>query len=79
MCGSFGDISTMSFYPNKHITSGEGGMVLCNDEELAKRVSSFKNLCFKPPRRFVHEEIGWNGRMTNMQVRWGDSWSCRCE
>ena len=69
MCGSFGDISTMSFYPNKHITSGEGGMVLCNDEELAKRVQSFKNLCFKPPRRFVHEEIGWNGRMTNMQVR----------
>jgi len=64
-CGSFGDISTFSFYPNKHITTGEGGMVLTNDECLAKRCRSLRNLCFKPEQRFVHDELGWNYRMTN--------------
>lgn len=66
-CGSFGDISTFSFYPNKHITTGEGGMVLCNDGHLADRARSFRNLCFQPGRRFVHEELGWNFRMSNLQ------------
>ena len=65
-CGSFGDISTFSFYPNKHITTGEGGMVATNDPALAERCRSLRNLCFQPKRRFVHEELGWNYRMPNI-------------
>jgi perosamine synthetase len=72
MCGSFGDISIFSFYPNKHITTGEGGMLLCNDEALAARCRKLRNLAFEPEgRRFVHHEIGWNYRMTNMQAALG--------
>jgi len=70
-CGSFGAISTFSFYPNKHITTGEGGMVLTNDEKLADRCRSLRNLCFQPQKRFVHEELGWNFRMTNLQAAIG--------
>ncbi|CAJ1421654.1 unnamed protein product [Effrenium voratum] len=71
-CGSFGDISTMSFYPNKHITTGEGGMVLCDDPALAERCQQLRNLCFDPKkRRFVHEDLGWNYRMTNLQAALG--------
>lgn len=70
-CGSFGDISIFSFYPNKLITTGEGGMVLTDNEELAKRAASLRNLCFLPEKRFVHEELGWNMRMTNMQAAIG--------
>lgn len=70
-CGSFGDISTFSFYPNKHVTTGEGGMVLCDDDHLAEDVRSLRNLCFQPARRFVHERLGWNLRMTNMQAAIG--------
>lgn len=69
-CGSFGDISTFSFYPNKHITTGEGGMVLTNDEYLDKRAKSLRNLCLTTDR-FIHEELGWNYRMTNMQAALG--------
>ena len=69
-CGSFGDISTFSFYPNKHITSGEGGMVLTNDKHLDDRSKSLRNLCFTEDR-FVHQEIGYNYRMTNMQAALG--------
>ena len=46
MCGSFGDISTFSFYANKHITTGEGGMILTNDLKLYEKCKSLKNLCF---------------------------------
>lgn len=70
-CGSFGDISTLSFYPNKHITTGEGGMILTNNEDLAKDCKSLRNLCFKPNERFVHDRLGWNYRMTNMQAALG--------
>jgi perosamine synthetase len=70
-CGSFGDISTFSFYPNKHITTGEGGMIVVNDDALADRCRSLRNLCFAPPRRFVHHELGWNLRMTNLQAALG--------
>lgn len=70
-CGSFGDISTFSFYPNKHITTGEGGMILTDDEELAEACRSLRNLCFQPNKRFVHERLGWNFRMTNMQAALG--------
>lgn len=70
-CGSIGDISTFSFYPNKHITTGEGGMVSTNDSSLAVRSASLKNLCFVNSRRFVHDELGWNYRMTNLQAALG--------
>ena len=70
-CGSFGDISTFSFYPNKHITTGEGGMLVTDDEQLADRCRSLRNLCFQPQKRFVHEELGWNFRMSNVQAAIG--------
>lgn len=70
-CGSFGDISTFSFYPNKHITTGEGGMLVCDDPELAERCRELRNLCFQAKKRFVHEELGWNYRMTNLQAALG--------
>lgn len=69
-CGSFGDISIFSFYPNKHITCGEGGMILTDDEALAERCRGARNLFFSA-RRYVHEEIGSNFRMTNMQAAVG--------
>ncbi len=70
-CGSFGDISTFSFYPHKHITTGEGGMILTNNEELNDRCRSLRNLCFNNKRRFVHEELGFNYRMSNLQAAVG--------
>ena len=71
-CGSFGDISIFSFYPNKHITTGEGGMVMTDDPELAQRSRNLRNLAFEPEqRRFIHNELGWNYRMTNMQAALG--------
>lgn len=71
-CGSFGDISIFSFYPNKHITSGEGGMILTNSDDLANKAKKYRNLAFEPDgRRFLHYEIGWNYRMTNVQAAIG--------
>ncbi len=70
-CGSFGDISIFSFYPNKHITTGEGGMVLVDDEALASRCRSLRNLCFQRDPRYVHEEISDNYRFTNLQAAVG--------
>jgi len=70
-CGSFGDLSTFSFYPNKLVTTGEGGMVVTDDEPLAARCRSLRNLCFKPEQRFVHDELGSNYRMTNLQAAIG--------
>lgn len=70
-CGSFGTISTFSFYPNKHITTGEGGMLVTDDVNLAERCRSLRNLCFQPKKRFVHQELGWNFRMTNLQAALG--------
>ena len=69
-CGSFGDISIFSFYPNKLITTGEGGMLVTNNRELATKSQSLRNLCFSQPR-YVHEELGWNYRMTNLQAAIG--------
>jgi len=70
-CGSFGDVSTFSFYANKIITTGEGGMVLVDDDGLAEKARSLRNLCFQASRRFVHEELGWNFRMSNLQAALG--------
>lgn len=70
-CGSFGALSCFSFYPNKHITTGEGGMVLTDDDRLAERCRSLRNLCFNARKRFIHEELGFNFRMTNLQAAVG--------
>ncbi|MBP7654275.1 DegT/DnrJ/EryC1/StrS family aminotransferase, partial [Candidatus Dependentiae bacterium] len=70
-CGSIGHISSFSFYANKIISSGEGGMVLCNDDKFAELAKSYRNLCFKPERRFWHTELGYNFRMTNLQAAVG--------
>jgi len=70
-CGSMGDVSCVSFYANKHVTTGEGGMILTSDDAIAERCARYRNLCFAPPRRFVHEELGWNYRMCNLQAALG--------
>jgi perosamine synthetase len=70
-CGSFGDISVFSFYPNKHITTGEGGMILTNDSDIEVKCRALRNLYFNNDKRFVHEELGWNYRMTNLQAAVG--------
>ncbi len=70
-CGSFGDISTFSFYPNKHVTTGEGGMVVTDDEALAERCQMLRNLCFRKDVRYVHDEISDNYRFTNLQAAVG--------
>lgn len=70
-CGSFGDISTFSFYPNKHVTTGEGGMLVTDSETLAERCRALRNLCFQVTQRFVHEELGANWRMSNLQAAVG--------
>ncbi len=71
ICGSLGNVSTFSFYPNKLITTGEGGMVLTDDDSIAEKCRSFRNLCFQKDKRFIHEELGWNFRMTNIQAALG--------
>ncbi len=70
-CGSFGTLSCFSFYANKLITTGEGGMVLTDDKKLADRAAALRNLCFLPNRRFYHESLGFNFRMTNLQAALG--------
>lgn len=69
--GSFGVLSCFSFYANKIITTGEGGMVLTSDEQLNERLRSGRNLAFQPDRRFLHKELGHNYRMTNLQAAVG--------
>ena len=78
-CGSFGDLSILSFYPNKHVTTGEGGMVLTDNRALADRCRSLRNLCFQPQKRFVHEELGWNYWMSNLQAAVGIAQLARLE
>lgn len=70
-CGNFGLASTFSFYANKLITTGEGGMVITDDPQFAEDARSFRNLCFQPGRRFVHQELGFNFRLTNLQAAIG--------
>jgi len=73
ICGSFGDLSTFSFYANKHITTGEGGMILTNDKKLYEKCKSLRNLSFSKSyfNRFDHDDIGWNYRMSNLQAALG--------
>lgn len=81
VCGSFGLASTFSFYANKAITCGEGGMVVTDDATFAARLRGLRNLSFLPAPgpRFVHEEIGWNSRLSALQAALGKSQLTRME
>jgi perosamine synthetase len=70
-CGSFGDVSTFSFYANKHITTGEGGMIVTDNKKIADKCRSLRNIYFNKFKRFVHHGIGWNARLTNLQASIG--------
>jgi perosamine synthetase len=70
-CGSFGTLSTFSFYANKIVTTGEGGMVLTDSDDYADRLRGYRNLGFRPERRFYHTELGNNFRLTNLQAAIG--------
>lgn len=70
-CGSMGDISCFSFYGNKIITTGEGGMVLTNNKKYADSARRYKDLCHSPNKRFIHDGVGFNYRMTNLQAALG--------
>lgn len=69
--GGIGDIGCFSFYSNKIITTGEGGMIVTNNEEIAEKARSLKDLAFSKERRFLHDDIGFNYRMTNIQAAIG--------
>lgn len=66
--GSFSDMSAFSFFANKNLTTGEGGMVLTNSKDFYDRARYFKNVCFPldGPRNYQHEDIGYNYRMSNL-------------
>jgi len=70
-CGGFGIVSCASFYSNKVITTGEGGICITDDAKIAERMQSFRNLCFLPTERFVHYQLGFNFRITNIQAAIG--------
>ncbi len=70
-CGGLGDLSCFSFYANKIVTTGEGGMVLTDDDALAAAARGFRNLCFGREERFRHADLGYNFRMTNLQAAVG--------
>lgn len=71
--GSLSDIAAFSFFANKNLTTGEGGMVVTDNEDLYKRALYYKNLCFPVggPRNFIHEDIGFNYRMSNLHAAIG--------
>ncbi len=71
LTGSLGTLGCFSFYGNKILTTGEGGMVVTNDDALAQRIRSLKDLAHSPEKRFWHTEMAWNYRMTNMQAALG--------
>lgn len=69
--GSIGDIGTFSFFSNKTITCGEGGMVVTNSAELAEKARSLKNLAYGKINKFLHEDVGFNYRMSNINAALG--------
>lgn len=73
LAGSFGKASILSFYANKNVSSGEGGMLLTDDEATANEARSLRNLSFSREERFVHHRMGWNYRMSALQAALGTS------
>src|SRR5713226_2746536 len=69
--GGLGDAGCFSFYANKIITTGEGGMITLNDAEMAERARNLKGLAFGDSNKFMHKDIGVNYRMTNLQAALG--------
>jgi perosamine synthetase len=71
--GNLADITAFSFYANKNLTTGEGGMVVTNDDVLYKKALYYKNLCFPldAPRDYTHNDIGFNYRMSNLHAAIG--------
>lgn len=72
-CGSLGNIAAFSFFANKIATTGEGGMIVTNDDELAEKCRYYKNLCFplNGNRNYQHNHIGFNYRMSNLHAALG--------
>jgi perosamine synthetase len=72
-CGNLGDVACFSFYGNKIITTGEGGMVVTNDDKIAEKCKYYKNLCFdlNGKRNYLHKDIGFNYRMSNLHAAIG--------
>lgn len=71
IAGGIGQIGCFSFYANKLITTGEGGMMVTSDDKLANEARKFKDLYHSPAKRFIHEKVGYNYRMTNLQAALG--------
>jgi perosamine synthetase len=69
--GGIGDIGCFSFYANKIVTTGEGGMVVTDDDAIAEKCRRLKDLAHAPGRRFLHTELAFNYRMTNVQAAIG--------
>jgi len=69
--GSIGDIGAFSFFANKTITCGEGGMVVTNSPEIAEKAKSLKNLSYGKINKFMHEDIGFNYRLPNISAALG--------
>ena len=67
-CGSFGELSTFSFYSNKFISCGEGGIIATNSIKLKNKIDNLKNLSFGKSKRFSHDELGYNFRLSNLQA-----------
>ena len=66
--GSFSSIASFSFFANKNLTTGEGGMVVTNNKEIYDKARYYKNMCFSldGPRNYTHDNIGYNYRMSNL-------------
>jgi perosamine synthetase len=69
--GAYGDVGCFSFYANKIVTTGEGGMVVTNNEKVAERARRLKDLAHSPEKRFLHTELAFNYRLTNLQAAVG--------
>ena len=70
-CGSFGDISCFSFYANKIISTGEGGMIVTDSKAYAEKAQLLRDLGFDKKRKYIHETLAKNYRMTNLQAALG--------
>ncbi len=69
--GSIGDVAAFSFFSNKTITCGEGGMVTTNSDEIAEKAKSLKNLAYGKVQKFIHDDIGFNYRLPNISAAIG--------
>jgi perosamine synthetase len=70
-CGAMGELGVFSFYANKVVTTGEGGMLITDNSELAARARSLRDLAHEPGRRFHHKELGFNFRLSGVQAAIG--------